>query len=201
MGHRSHAGCSMRYQDTHITAPLALKADTVGGDIGLSPIEKSIHHFQQLVFIRRAPAQLKIDVDMLSNGCRRTECINVLWTGIDDPDEFFDISVVAQRLNPTRSRAGTDCHKVFRRTPYQSDSLYIVRGSDRSLNKGYIIWPLYDCARSLRKVRDVDFTCYGQNLVFAIQKRQLAAVTGSELPHGHFWFLPVRHRLYLLNSE
>src|SRR5947209_2259331 len=138
MGHRSHAGCSMRYQDTHIAAPLAFKADTVGGDIGLSAIEKSVHHFQKLVFIWRTPSQLKIDVDMLGNRCRRTECINVLWTGIDDPDEFFDVFEITQRLNPARSRTGTDCHKVFRRTPHQPDSLYIMRSSDRSLNKRYI---------------------------------------------------------------
>src|SRR2546421_1093142 len=144
MCHRSHACRSMRYQDTDIPAPLALKADTVGGDIGLSPIEKSVNHFQKLVFIRRAPSQLKINMDMLSNRCRCTQCINILWPGIDDPDKFFDVSEIAQRLNPTRSRTGTDCHKVFGSAPHAPDSLYIMRGSDRSLNKRYIIWPFYD---------------------------------------------------------
>src|SRR5438552_3133704 len=154
MGHRSHACRAMRYQDTDIPAPLALKADTVGGDIGLSPIEKSVHHFQKLVFIRWTPSQLKIDMDMLSNRCRCTQCINILWTGVDDPDEVFDVFEITQRLNPARSCTGTDCHKVFRGTSHESDSLYIMRGSDRSLNKRNIIWSLDDGTRSLRKVRD-----------------------------------------------
>ena len=191
----------MRYQNTHIAAPLALKTDTVGRDIGLSAVQIRVHHFQQLVFIRWAPSQLKIDVDMLGNRCRRTECINILWTGIDDPDEFFDVFEIAQGLNSTRSRTGTDCHKVFRDTPHASNSLHIMGGSDRSLDKRYVIWSLYDCTGRLRKVGDFDFTCQSQNLIFTIQKRQLAAITGSELPHGHFWFALVWHRLYLLNRE
>ena len=64
------------------------------------------------------------------------------------------------------------------------NALDVVRRRDRPLDERQVVRPATMPLRGLREVGDVDRAGDGQQLVFAVEQAQLAAVARRELPHG-----------------
>ena len=82
---------------------------------------------------------------------------------------------VAQAPIVTRKR---DCLRT------SLDPLRVVGGRDRALDEGQVVGPLHDLARGLEEVGDLDLARHRQELVLAVEERELAAVAGGELEDG-----------------
>ena len=101
--------------------------------------------------------------------------------------EIVDVGEVLERPDATRCRTGADGDEEFRLLAHHLDALSVVRSSDRALDQRQIVGSLDERARRLGKVGDLDRGAERQQLVLAIEQRELAAVTGGELPDCKTW--------------
>ena len=61
--------------------------------------------------------------------------------------------------------------------------LGVLGGRDRALDEREVVRPFDDAARRLEEVGDLDLAGEREQLVLAVEERELATVAGRELPH------------------
>ena len=156
----------------------------VDGIPGRRPCRKAVSDLEQLALVDRAAAQLEVDGDVRGDRRRGRERGDELRRGVDEARELLDVGEVPQRLDAARSRAGTDRDERLRDAAHLLDPLRVVRRRDRALDDGEVVRPFDLGARRLEEGGDLHLAGDRQQLVLAVEQRQLAAVAGGELPDG-----------------
>src|SRR5581483_10879732 len=87
-----------------------------------------------------------------------------------------------QRLDSAGRGAGADRDQVAGGAADGLDPLRVVRRGDRALDEREVVRAFEGRAARLEEVRDLDFAGEGEQLVLAVEQRQLAAVARGELP-------------------
>ena len=169
-------------------ATLAVEADTVRRRVWLSSVEKGADDLDELLLIDRAAAQLEIDANVIGDRRGSAQRLDVVGPRIDDRGELAHVLEIAQCLDAARGRARADGDEMLRGATDLMNALGIVRRRDRAFDERQVVWPAHHGARRLDEVRDFDLARDGQQLVFAIEQRELAAVARGELPHGQLRF-------------
>src|SRR5271157_772635 len=90
-GDGSEARCAVRDHDANGAAPLALHAHAVRRGHRLSAVQEGVQDFDELKFVDGAAAQLKIDEDVVVDGCGFAERFNVFRFGVNHGNEIGDI--------------------------------------------------------------------------------------------------------------
>ena len=145
---------------------------------------KAPEHLEELVLRDRAAAQLEVDSHVLRDRRRGLERADVLGRRVDRGGELAHVLEVAQRLDAAGRRARPDRHEEARLLAHLLDALGVVRRGDRALDEGEVVGALLHLARGLEEVRDLDLADDGEELVLAVEERELAAVAGGELEDG-----------------
>ena len=104
--------------------------------------------------------------------------------GVDGVDVGTLCSRVAQGLDPAGGGTGPDGDEPPRAPADLEDSGGVGLGGDRALHQRDVVGTLDLGPRHLGEVGDPDGTGEGQQLVFAVEQAELAAVARGELPHG-----------------
>ena len=196
VGDRAEARRAVRDHDADVAAPLALHADARRRDVRPPAVEERRDHLEQLALVDRAAAQLEVDRDVRGDRRRGRERRDVLGRGVDDRDELVDVGEVAQRLDAARRRAGADRDELPRRRGAPAGSarrraavVTEPSTSDRSYGPSTV------ALRRLEEIGDLDLARERQQLVLAVEQRELAAVAGGELPDGELRLAASRSQL------
>ena len=113
----------------------------------------------------------------------------MLGARVDDPGERIDVVEVPQGLNAARGGASANRHEVLGIAADVLNSFDVCSGGDRALNEREVVGAGYPRAACFDEVGDLDPAGDRQQLVLAIQQRQLAAVARSKLPDERSWYL------------
>ena len=98
----------MSRHDTDIPPLFAFHADAVPAHIRLPVMKMRQQDFDQLHFIDRTTAQLKINAHMVGDRRRFIEGINIRRICVNNGDKLFHILEVAEGLNTPGRGAGPD---------------------------------------------------------------------------------------------
>ncbi len=184
LGDRAEARGAVGHHHADVALLLALDADAVVGHDRLAPDEEGADHLEQLAAVDRAAAQLEVDLDVVGDGRRGVEGGEERRRGVDDAQELFDVAEVAQRLDAAGGGAGADGDQEAGLAPHLLDALDVLGGGDRALDQGHVVGAGHRGAGRLEEVGDLQLLGHGEQLVLAVQQRELAAVAAGELPHG-----------------
>jgi hypothetical protein len=113
--------------------------------------------------------------------CQRGD---VLGPGIDHRRELGDVGEVPQCLHAARGGTGADRHQNPRLVAHSPDPFHIGRGGDGPFDQRDVVRPGNHCGRCLNEVRDLHAVGHREQLILAVEQRELAPVTGGELPYG-----------------
>ena len=151
--------------------------------LGIAALHQRLHHLEQLALVDRAPRQLDVDRDVGRDGRAPVESGDVRGVRVHLGEELLDVGEVAQGLDAPAGRARADRHEDPRLPTDLLDALGVTRGGDRALDERHVVrtWPAGSCR--LREVRDVEDAGELEQLVLAVEQRELAPVAGGELPH------------------
>src|ERR1019366_7880583 len=175
---------AVRDHDSDISLELALDAHAMRGDVRLAPVQERPDHLEELALVDGTAAKLELDRHVLGDRSRRREGVDVLGLRVDDGTELRDVSEVAESLDPTGGGARADGHEHLRDAAHLADALGVCGGRDRSFDDRQIVGAFEPLARGLDEVRDADGPCKRQQLVLAVEERELATVARRELPYS-----------------
>jgi hypothetical protein len=139
-------------------------------------------HLEQLALVDRAPVQLEVDRHVRRDRRRGRERRDEAGRGVHDAHELVDVREVPQRLDPSGGRAGADGDEPPGARPDLLDARCVVLGRDGALHERQVVRTLHDTARGLEEVGDLDLPREREQLVLAVEQRELAAVARGELP-------------------
>src|SRR5581483_2123118 len=123
---------------------------------------------------------------------RRTQRRDVVGVGVHGGDEVTDVCEVPERLDAAGGGAGADGDESLRRAADLVDALGGVWRRDRSLDENEVVRAFHGRTGRLEEVGDLDRARDCEELVLAVEQRQLAAVARRELPDGELRLL-LRH--------
>ncbi len=150
-------------------------------------------YVQELALADGAAAQLEVDGDVLLNGGRVVEDIDVLRGGVDDRHELSDVPEVAQGLYAAGGGACPDGHQILGGASNLLDARRVVLRRDRPFHQGEIVRAPDGGPGGLQEVGDLHLLCDGEELVLAVKDRELAAVARGELPDGELGLAGASH--------
>src|SRR5581483_5588892 len=101
---------------------------------------------------------------------------------VDRGREGVEVAVVLERLDAAGGRAGADRDQGLRLLANLPDPRRVVLRRHRALDERHVVGALGGSAPSLEEVGDLDLARDGEQLVLAVEQRELAAVAGGELP-------------------
>ncbi len=179
--------------DAHLAAALALDADALGRHVRRASAEVGGDHLDQLALVDGAPPQLEVDGDVVPDRGRGREGLDELGVSVDGPAELVDVAEVPERLDAARGRAGPDRDEDLRMRADLRDPLEVRRGRDRPLHEREVVRPREDPARRLPEVGDLDAVGDGEEVVLAVEERQLASVARGELEDPELGVVRWRH--------
>ena len=165
---------------------LALHADAGRrGCSGARPCRNAVITSSSWRLLIGQPLQLEVDRHVRGDRRRGRERRDVLGRRVDDRDELVDVGEVLQRLDPAGGRAGADRDELPRRPAHLLDPLrrraaVVTEPSTSERSYG----PSTVALRRLEEVGDLDLAREREQLVLAVEQRELAAVAGGELPDG-----------------
>jgi len=180
--------------DADGAAPLALDADALVREVRRAALEERAQGLEELDLADRASPELEVDGDVVGDPRGRREARDVFGPRVDDAAVLLHVGEVLQRLDPSRRRARANRHESLRLRPDLLDPLRVVRRRHRPLDQGEVVGALEDRARSLSEVADVDRARDREELVLAVEDRELAAVARGELEDAQTGLAGLRHR-------
>ena len=65
-----------------------------------------------------------------------------------------------------------------------ADALGVGGRRNRTFDQRHVEWPTFNMARGFKEVRDPQLAGHGQQFIFAIEKRKLAAIARSKFEYG-----------------
>ena len=181
---RPEAGRAVGDHHADVAARLALEADAVRRDLRPAAVNERSDHLEQLALVDRAAVQFVVDLDVRRDRRRRRERRDVARSRVDGRDEVVDVGEILQRLDPAGGGAGADRDEPLREGAHLLDPLRVVRVRHRALDERKVVRPLDAGDAGLEEVGDVDLAGEREQLVLAVEQRELAAVAGGELPDG-----------------
>ncbi len=193
LGDRAQAGHPSGYHHAHVSLPLALDADAVGGQVGAAAVEIRAEHLQQLTLVDGAAPQLQVDGDVVGDGGGALQRADVLRGGVDGADELRHVLEVAQGLDTPCRGAGPDGDQKPRQSADLPDVFQVAGRRDAAFHQGDVVRPPHAGPGRLREVSDLHRTRHRQKLVFQVEQAQLAPVAGGELPDREGGLAPGRH--------
>src|SRR5450830_104650 len=183
--HRAQAGGAENLYAWGL-APLALGADGVGGYVRTPAREHCQKRVHELLLVDRAALQLEIDLDVVGDRRRGLERLDVLGMRVDDVRVLLHVGEVLERLDAAGGRAGADRDQELRLLPDLLDSLDLLGCRDRALDESDVVGARDLRSSGLEEVSDLDAAEQRQQLVLAVEQRELATIAGGELPDGEF---------------
>lgn len=110
------------------SAKFAFHANALSGYVRFACIQGCDDDFEELVLVNRAATQLEVNFDMLANGRRLIQRINVFGFGVYRGNELFDIFEIAKCLNPTSCCTCTDSDEQLGFLASRLDSFDVMSG-------------------------------------------------------------------------
>src|SRR3990172_547357 len=181
LGDGAEAGRAVGGRPAHGAAALALEAHGPGRELGLAAVEQRSQQLEQLVLADRTAAQLVVDARVLRDRRRGGERVDVLGRRVHRRGELAHVGEVPERLDPAGGGAGPDRDQPARLLAHLLDAGGVVGGGDRALDERDVVRAFHHLARSLEEVRDLELARDREQLLLAVEERQLAAVAGGEL--------------------
>ena len=170
LGHRAEARrCRARPSRRPCPARLHSMHCETRGTCGLRPTSVAEISSISWGFETGQPRSSKSTVNMVGDGGRGRQRVDIVRMGVDRAGECLDIGEVAQRLDAARGGAGADRDQGLRLGPDLADPLGIMRGGDRPLDQRDVIGPVGHRAGRFEKLRDVERAGDCQQLVLAIE--------------------------------
>ena len=167
---------------------LALDADAVRRHVRAPPGEERADDLEQLLLVDRAALQLEVDVDVVGDRRSTSAASRCSRDSRRRPRRsrrrWRSCAAPGSRPPSRRRRCVTRTFELRRISWIRSASCGVViepSTSERSYG------PFGRRARRLEEVRDLDRAGDRQQLVLAVEQRQLAAVARRELPDGETW--------------
>jgi hypothetical protein len=108
--------------------------------------------------------------------------------------EILDVAEVPERLDASRRGAGTDRHQDPGLGPHLPDPCGVLGRGDGPFDERQVVRSIDDRRGSLPEVGDLDRVRYGEELVLAVEHRELTAVAGGEFPDRQPGALALAHR-------
>ena len=128
-------------------------------------------------------AELEVDGHVRGDRRRVGQGRDELRLRVDDREELLDVAEVAQGLDAAGRRARADRHEPLRRGSHLADARRVCRGRDRALDEREVVRSGGVRAAGLEEVRQLHLAGQREQLVFAVEQRELATVARRELPH------------------
>src|SRR5208337_4402825 len=173
---------SAQDHDADVAPSLALQADAVGRQPRGAAAEIGADHLQELSFVDGAAVDLVVHLDMGRQRRGLFQGLDVFRMGVDCLNEIVNVLEVAQGLDAAGAGAGAEGHQVFGVPAYLFNEFGIVGGGDGAVHQGQVVGALAHGPGGLDEKGQFHLVGDGQQLVFAVQERQLAAVAGGEFP-------------------
>src|SRR5512133_1612441 len=174
--HRAQARRAVSDHHADVAAALALDAHAVTGDLGPALVQIGADDLEQLALVGRAAVELEVDGHVLDGGRRVAQRGDVLRAGVDGRHEFVDVGEVAQGLDAAGRGACADGDEPARAGADLADARGLLGGRHRPLDARQVVLTLDPFEAGLREIGDVELAAEREQLVLAVQERQLAAV-------------------------
>ena len=191
LGDRSEAGFFLGHNDADGAASFAGLADAFGGGFGASAAGHGQNDLDELVFIDWAAAELEIDLNVLCDGARFGQRLDHFRRGVDGFFEFLMVCEISQSLHTSSRSACADGDQFFALRAEFYDTMKVFRGADGTFDDRKVVGARSQVAGGFSKVSKLDTIGQCQELFFAVQKGQLAAIARGEFHDGNgrlMWF-------------
>ena len=182
VGDRAQTGNALGDGDAGHPGTFAFRAHRRRRQPGFAPDQQCSQGVEQLPAVDRTAAKFVVDAHVRRRRGGGGQGLDVVGPRVDHGRELGDIGEVAQRLDAAGGGAGPDRDQHTGLLADLADPALVGRGGDRALYQGHVIGAADDGAGGLGEGGDPHLLGQGQQLVLAVEQRELAAVAGGELP-------------------
>ena len=196
LGDRSEAGFFLGHNDANGAASFAGLANAFGGGFGASAAGHGQNDLDELVFIDWAAAELEIDLDVLCDGARVGQRLDHFRRSVDSFFELLMVCEISQSLHTSGRSARSDGDEFFALRAEFYNTMKVFRGADGTFDDRKVIGARSQVAGGFSKVSKLDTIGQCQELFFAVQEGQLAAIAGGEFHDRNGRFTRVFHRFF-----